>query len=974
MCYRKKGICSRRILKRCAFLLGFVLLTAGVSGAWNVQASPRVLKVGYIDYDGFIQEEYGEFSGYGVEYLGKISEYTGWDYAYVFDTWENCLDKLSRGEIDLLCTAQKTPERAEKFAYADMPLGYETTMIYARNDSDIYYEDIEAMQLKKVGLLAGSFQTEEFGRFAEEKNLSYEPVYFQTEESMLLALQNGEVDLAAAGSLARHMGVRVVGKYGAEAFYCITQKGGEDLVGEIDEALRSIKMEDPGFETRLQQKYYGDSQMSESPLFTREEHDYIRQAEPVKVKMIEDYAPLSYEKDGECSGIFVEYLNRIGQKSGLKFEYEIDIQPESILKPEAASPEKGCLVVRSKRSLEYEGQDEGQIYGSFLDFLSMSCVKRQKDVVTGKNHSFALTKEMRYLEKLLYQDDIGSSIQYYDTPQECLSAVVKGKADIAIQYSYVVSYLMQKPRYGEALVEIPAGTLENGICLSAVEEDQILLDIIKKASNHIGIREEEDIISSELLRNPFQEDMGDFLYKYRYPIASLGFALLLIGAAYILVVHYVAKLRLKKREYEILQKQVQQDELTGVYNRKAFFEKAEEMVANSGQDTYIVMMDINNFKVVNDLYGMESGDRLLCQMAQELQKLGTGRELLVARFSGDHFYMCMGKKDFQEIHFPQHFKTFLEDMDIKAAYGVFVTEGKERLPVNIMCDRASLALHTKEQRQLDYIFYYSGEERDRILQEQEIENEMEQALKEKQFCIYIQPQYDVFQERIVGGEALVRWVHPQKGLIPPDKFISVFERNGFILQLDYYVWEETCKLLSKLKEDGITGIPISINVSRAHFYGTELKGKLAGLIEKYHLDPGDLELEITETMYAKNPDILYQKIHELREAGFKIAMDDFGSGYSSLNMLKEMPLDILKMDLKFLDGGDDDRKSQYILNALINLAKNLQLTVIVEGVETEIQVTFLRSIRNHYAQGYYYSRPVESSSYEAMLKKEKGVV
>lgn len=970
----KKGMCSRISLKRWVFLLVLVALSAELSAAFDVQASVRTLKVGYIDYDGFIQEEYGEYSGYGVEYLERISEYTGWDYEFVFDTWEDCLDKLSKGEIDLLCTAQNTPERAKKFAFADMPLGYESTMIYAKNDSDIYYEDIDAMQQKKVGLLSGSFQTEEFGRFAKEKDLVYEPVYFQTEAAILQALERGEVDLAAVGSLARHTGVRVVGKYGAEAFYCITSKGNEELVAEVDEALRNIKTEEPGFETQLQQKYYGDSQMSESPLFTREEHDYIQQAAPVKVKMIQDYAPLSYVKDGKSSGLFVEYLNRIGQKSGLTFEYEIDIMPEGILKPEVSSPQRGRLVVRSKRSLESEGQRQGQIYGSFMDSLSMSCVKRQKDVLSGGNYSLALTKEMRYLEKLLFQDNREASIQYYDTAEECFLAVAKGKADIAMQYSYVASYLMQKPMYGETLLEIPGGLLENGVCLVAVEEDQILLDIIKKTSNHINGREEEDIISSELLRHPFQEDMGDFLYKYRYPIASLGFALLLIGAAYILVVHYVAKLRLKKKEYEILQKQVQQDELTGVYNRKAFFEKAEEMVAKGLQDTYIVMMDINNFKVVNDLYGMENGDRLLCQMAEELQKLGAGRELLVARFSGDHFYMCMGKKDFQEIHFPQRFKTFLEDMDIKAAYGVFVTEGEERLPVNIMCDRASLALHTKEQRQMDYIFYYSGEERDRILREQEIENEMEQALREEQFCIYIQPQYDVFQERIVGGEALVRWVHPEKGMIPPDKFINVFERNGFILQLDYFVWEETCKLLSRLKREGITGIPISINVSRAHFYGTELKDKLAGLIQKYHLDPKDLELEITETMYAKDPGILYQRIHELREAGFKIAMDDFGSGYSSLNMLKEMPLDILKMDLKFLDGGDDGGKSQYILNALINLAKNLQLTVIVEGVETEIQVTFLRSIRNHYAQGYYYSRPVESSSYEAMLKKDKGVV
>ena len=185
------------------------------------------------------------------------------------------------------------------------------------------------------------------------------------------------------------------------------------------------------------------------------------------------------------------------------------------------------------------------------------------------------------------------------------------------------------------------------------------------------------------------------------------------------------------------------------------------------------------------------------------------------------------------------------------------------------------------------------------------------------------------------------------------------------------MWEETCRFVSELKKKGYDSLPISVNVSRAHFYGKELKDKLEELITKYGLDKMDIELEITETICAEDPDIIYKRVKELQESGFKVAMDDFGSGYSSLNMLKEMPLDIIKMDLKFLDGGDNEEKSRNILGTLISLAKSMDLYVVVEGVETKEQVEFLQSIGTRCAQGYYYSRPVDCPAFEVMLIHEK---
>ena len=327
--------------------------------------------------------------------------------------------------------------------------------------------------------------------------------------------------------------------------------------------------------------------------------------------------------------------------------------------------------------------------------------------------------------------------------------------------------------------------------------------------------------------------------------------------------------------------------------------------------------------------------------------------------------MCMPKRIFDIIDFPQTYKTFLENIDVRVIYGVYIIEAGATHPVHVMCDKALEAAHEQRQNYLDYIHFYSDVEHKQRLIEQEIENDMEKALAENQFYIQIQPKFHSHTSKIVGGESLVRWNHPEKGFISPGVFIPVFEKNGFIIHLDYFVWEETCKFISKRKKEGTFYVPISINISRAHFYGHELMNKLTSLIQKYDLEPSDIELEITESLCGEKPDLIYDKIRDLQNVGFKIAMDDFGSGYSSLNMLKEMPLDIIKMDLKFLD--NDHEKGRLILKSLIEMAQNMDLIVVIEGVELLTQVEFFAQFKECVLQGYYFSRPIMPNEFEIML-------
>ncbi len=415
-----------------------------------------------------------------------------------------------------------------------------------------------------------------------------------------------------------------------------------------------------------------------------------------------------------------------------------------------------------------------------------------------------------------------------------------------------------------------------------------------------------------------------------------------------------------------LRGKVERDVITGLYNRPSFYKIAKDRILESNEDMYIVSVDISNFKIVNEHYGMNIGDRLLKDIGMQLQQLDEHGKMVFARFVMDHYYICIPKSEFERIDFPKSFKSFLGNMDIRVVYGVFPVQDKT-LPANVMCDRALEAAHDKTNHYVDYIRFYNDSVHQQALLEQEIEVEMEQALADRQFYTVVQPKYDPETQQIIGGESLVRWQHPKKGTVSPGVFINIFERNGFIAFLDYFVWEETCRLQAQLKQSGLKTVPISVNVSRIHFYNSELRGKLRELIHKYGLEPEDIELEITESICGEAAENIFQTIRELQADGFKIAMDDFGSGYSSLNMLKEMPLDIIKMDLRFLDG--EENKSQIILKALIEMAQTMGLKVVVEGVEHLTQVDFLRQFKNCCLQGYYYSRPVATDVFEEMLQK-----
>lgn len=412
------------------------------------------------------------------------------------------------------------------------------------------------------------------------------------------------------------------------------------------------------------------------------------------------------------------------------------------------------------------------------------------------------------------------------------------------------------------------------------------------------------------------------------------------------------------------------DELTGIYNKQAFYAKTKEMLLDNPDKNFdLLRINIERFKVLNDLFGESTGDKLLRYIGKFLKEINL--PLCVSgRLYADNFVVCYeaGKGDSRRMinTLQMVADSFAINNRTILSFGLYRIDDKT-LPVSVMCDRANMALWKAKGNFKNPYCEYDEKMRQQVLKEQKIINAMEMAIQNKEFTLYLQPKYNIEKGTIIGAEALVRWISLENGFISPGDFIPVFENNGFVYEVDKFIWEESCRYLRKWLDEGREVHPISVNVSRIDLYDPKLVQHLVDLREKYQLPSQYLELEITESAYTEDPEQIITITRQLREAGFVILMDDFGTGYSSLNMLKDIQIDVLKLDMGFLKSSDYSAKGGNILTAILKMAESLKMQTIAEGVETKEQVEFLKSIGCKYVQGFYYSKPLPVDEFEKLI-------
>lgn len=423
------------------------------------------------------------------------------------------------------------------------------------------------------------------------------------------------------------------------------------------------------------------------------------------------------------------------------------------------------------------------------------------------------------------------------------------------------------------------------------------------------------------------------------------------------------------RQKEIEQYKATHNELTGLFNKAATIENTEKLLTeNPDQQYYVVATDIKNFKMINSLFGRDMGDKILLFAKEIFTDEKVPNELL-GHLGADRFIQIVKAEDL-ETNLNLFTQTVNQTSDLlkQKNYSIIVHAGvykiaKDDFSAAAIFDRAYMALSSIKNKHENCYAFYDDNMLKTLVWEQQVTTELDKALEERQFEVYLQPQTDR-DCNIIGAEALVRWNHPGKGLLPPNQFISIFEKNGIISKLDYYMWDKACQLLAKWKRLGKKDFYISVNLSPLDFYYMDVYESFMELVSKYGISPKNLHLEVTEITMMSDAELKMATIERLNLAGFVLSLDDFGDGYSSLNILKDLPISILKLDMEFFYHAKNESKSKIIITQTIELAKKLGISVLAESVESQPQLDFLKITNCDAFQGYYFTIPIPVQDFE----------
>lgn len=448
------------------------------------------------------------------------------------------------------------------------------------------------------------------------------------------------------------------------------------------------------------------------------------------------------------------------------------------------------------------------------------------------------------------------------------------------------------------------------------------------------------------------------------------YAVLFTVLVFIAIIFYIIYIK-KSNEKEILSL-AYEDKVTYIGNQNKFYRECSKYLLDKPSLNYIIVyFDINNFKMINDTLGYEFGDNLLITIAKALKEELTEGEVY-ARLSSDYFAIFCDYKNGRNkiIRKLDSIRNNIESnlsivFEISLCVGIYFVE-EDEVDIQKAVNKANMARSVAKGKNINYAIY-NEDVRNKLSEESMILDDIKIALVKNQFEVYYQPKFSLVNGEMIGSEALIRWNHPEHGFISPAVFIPIAEKSKLILKIGRFVFERVCTDLSEWKKQGKKIVPVSVNLSRVELYQPDIVKFINKTIQMYNLSSDLIEIEITETVAINELNILKNVLNELRKYGFSISMDDFGTGYSSISCLRDMPIDILKLDKSFLDGIEHDERSRNIAKSIVSLAKSLDLVVIIEGVESKEQAELMKQFGCDLVQGFYFARPMPAKNFLDLL-------
>lgn len=935
-------------------MVSFFAFSAAASATDTEEKVIRVGDVNIISSD----ENSAERSGYVYDYLLEISKLTGWKYEYVTASWEESLAMLERGELDLLTQAQYSEERGEKYGFSRYEMGMNSGMLVTSDQNDsIYYNDYEGFQGKTIGAAKGTQYINLLQELAETHHFTYQLIEYDYTEDIWKDLHEGRIDMMLTESVLKNENCKIVAQFMPEPIYFIVNRDRTDLLAQLDDAMETIQSKDINFNTHIYEQHTAILNGGEIAV-TREEAEYIRNKPVLRLAYNNNWNPVSYQdkETGEYCGITADILRKLEEDTGIRFEFvPTSGNMESI---EMLLQDEIDVVYGVANRLATRAVQGGLMVSDPYVQVPLALAKRE-DKDLSEIRKIALPQNVRvlhhYAEELYLQ---AYEIISYEDTQACMDAVNEGKADAVYENIYILNQFGQDEKRYADIDTFSVYQMNVDLCLCMREEDSLAISAFNKAIAGLNREEVSQIILENTVSAP-QMRMDKRVRGYILIGAMLigAFVILEMVLSVVKIIQYAFK-----------------DTLTGFSNETRFLLRANRLVRKKKAKNYaIVSLDIDHFKMVNNMWNFETGNHILKRTAQIIRQSIRDNEFF-CRKSDDHFLICMFKtqdEDFhlrlmqilyQISHIPKE-----EGLEFSYAVSCGVCDFTEtNFDIHQAIGWASMARKQAKQEKDDFIVYYDSKMQQQAIKEQEIVNRMEEALTNREFCVYYQPQIQTSDETIAGAEALARWIKPDGRMVYPDEFIPVFEKNGFITKLDLYIFEEVCRHIRAWLDEGSPVCRVSVNVSQVHLRNPDFYLEYLDIMEKYRIPSEYIELELTESTLFKNKEQMISLIYSLKNVGIKIAMDDFGSGYSSLNLMKDLPIDYLKLDREFFNTSLDSSRGKEVIKSVSAMAERLHICVVAEGVETREQVDFLREIDCDIVQGYFYYKPLSTQDFEKL--------
>ena len=960
------------IRRAVALFLSAALTFLCLSPALALTGTPseeKVVRVGWYSSSFNRMDNFGRRSGYAYEYQMKIAAFTGWRYEYISGSWSELLQMLVQGEIDLMSDVSYTEDRAENMLFSSLPMGSEEYYLFvSRSNREISPSDYSTLNGKKVGVNRNSVQADFYRDWAARRNVQSVLVEVTgSEESSVNMLNTGELDAyVTVDSFAledpKAQPVPIC-KIGSSDFYFAVNKTRPDLLTDLENAMNRILEENRYYNQQLNEKHL--KTVGSSSSLSEEERAWLSRHGTIRVGYQDNYLAFcaADPETGALTGALKDYLE--AASSCLP---EDPLQFSAVSYPTASAAlealQQGEIDCMFPANLSAgEGEPLGIVMTPPIMQTNVEAVVRLSDrpYFRGREHVIvAVNLGNPNYESFLKNNYPSWRIVYYSSTEECLRKISEGVADCLLISSYRFSNISRRCR------QLRLSTLSTSIDLDysfAVRAgDTHLYSILSRAEGQIS----SSAVSSALSRYITEDakpTVGDFIVEHLHEVCAVAVVIVLLILALMF-----RSMKAEKKAARLIAA-TETDGLTGLYNRDYFLEYAGRLRhEHPGRHMDAVVMNIDHFHTVNAMSGREFGDQVLQAMGSELRTVVKEKGGIAGRFGADRFDLyCPHQESYEDLF--SRLQSRMNSLSPGAA-GVSLRMGVMPWQVDLnpvqMFDRARTACSMARNNYQKRLIVYDNEMRSKELYEQRLLNDLHRALNSYEFEVHYQPQYDIQCDppKFVGAEALVRWNHPDLGMIPPGDFIGLFERNGKIGEVDQFVWAEAARKVARWRDIyGIT-VPVSVNLSRADVFDPALESALDRLMAYNGLSQGSLRMEVTESAYTENADQVVRVVEGLRQKGYIVEMDDFGSGYSSLNMLSAMPVDVLKMDRAFIRRISESEKDRHLVALILGIAKNMKIPVVAEGVETEEQLRLLKELGCSLVQGFYFSRPLPAAEFE----------